>query len=119
MFDIMPEIYKKLKEIPNVHVSRHWIGDKKDLPNIIFYEVENIPYDPTRTLYKVVYTIHVFDEVGSLKRIPHAVEVKLWELGLTCTSNREVLDDRDRHIVHRRLSFEGIINIKTNLVFTN
>lgn len=116
MINIKPVIYKELQKVAD-NVTDTYPSDWETFPVVIFLEEQNKPgdwFDDQEQKSSIRYKVDIFDDTSTSEL---AVKInKIFEsLGLRRTDCQDVPDPS--HLRHKVMSFEGVVDLDSELVF--
>ena len=113
MVNFKPIIYKKLKEVEGVTVVEEYPKDWSKLPVVTYSEEDNATYEVVDNK-EATYRIEVWSE-RSTSEIVLNIDKAITSLGLKRTFCKDA--PVPSNLKHKVLRYEGIVDIKTFLVY--
>lgn len=117
MVNFKPIIYKKLNEVEGVTVVEEYPKDWSKLPVVTYSEEDNATYevvDNREATCRIIYRIEVWSE-RSTSEIVLNIDKAITSLGLKRTFCKDA--PVPSNLKHKVLRYEGIVDIKTLLVY--
>lgn len=116
MINIKPVIYKELQKVAD-NVTDTYPDDWENFPVVIFLEEQNKPgewYDEKERKSNIRYKVDIFDK-DSTSSLAVEIDKIFASLGFRRTDCQDVPDPS--HLRHKLMRFEGIVDLKSQLVY--
>lgn len=116
MINIKPVIYKELQKVAD-NVTDTYPDDWENFPVVIFLEEQNKPgewYNEKERKSNIRYKVDIFDK-DSTSSLAVEIDKIFASLGLRRTDCQDVPDPS--HLRHKLMRFEGIVDLKSELVY--
>lgn len=116
MINIKPVIFKELQKVAD-NVTDTYPSDWENFPVVIFLEEQNKPgewFDDAEKKSNIRYKVDIFDK-DSTSNLAVEINKIFASLGLRRTDCQDVPDPS--HLRHKLMRFEGIVDLKSQLVY--